>query len=124
MHWKKKDESSTTTTTTSNNKSTLSLHIAAYANLNEAVAFDSLNESFEKSRSFKEQKQNTSASTFVFQNPFELPRQQNGKVSEPEMSQFKASQRLFNSGAASNGVQRNAFLRRLQNRENKFGKKI
>uniref|UniRef100_A0A914PRL3 Uncharacterized protein n=1 Tax=Panagrolaimus davidi TaxID=227884 RepID=A0A914PRL3_9BILA len=42
------------------------------------------------------EKKNFAASTFVIQNSFEFPIQQNDKISEPEISQFKASQTLLN----------------------------
>uniref|UniRef100_A0AC35F9E5 Uncharacterized protein n=1 Tax=Panagrolaimus sp. PS1159 TaxID=55785 RepID=A0AC35F9E5_9BILA len=86
--WKKNDFSNT------KNNSTLSRHISAYENSNEA-SFDSFNQSFRKSWLIQKQKQNNPVSTFVSQNPFEFQRQQNDKMPEPEVSQFKASQRLL-----------------------------
>jgi hypothetical protein len=96
--WKKNGSSNAT------NNSTLSLRISAYENSNE-VSSDSLNKSFQKSVLIQKQKQINLASKFVPQSPFEFQRQRNDKVPEPEVSQFKASQRLLNvskSGLHSN----------------------
>uniref|UniRef100_A0AC35G6D5 Uncharacterized protein n=1 Tax=Panagrolaimus sp. PS1159 TaxID=55785 RepID=A0AC35G6D5_9BILA len=73
------------------NDSTLSLHIAAYVNSigNENVKFESI----------KKQKEAFLDSSCKIQNTFEFPRQQSDKSSslfKPEVSQYKASQRLFN----------------------------
>uniref|UniRef100_A0AC35ETX7 Uncharacterized protein n=1 Tax=Panagrolaimus sp. PS1159 TaxID=55785 RepID=A0AC35ETX7_9BILA len=87
--WEKIDSSNAT------NSSTLSLCISAYENLNEASS-GSLNKSFQKSLLIQKQKRINSASTLVSQIPFEFQRQQNDKVPEPKVSQYKASQRLLN----------------------------
>uniref|UniRef100_A0A914PXP6 CLASP N-terminal domain-containing protein n=1 Tax=Panagrolaimus davidi TaxID=227884 RepID=A0A914PXP6_9BILA len=86
--WKK--ESSDT------NNITLSLNITAYENSIEAVSnqFNDKNvEDFGKEK-FGTTKSIVCASTLLIQNPFEFPRQQNYTVPQPEVSQFKASQRL------------------------------
>uniref|UniRef100_A0A914Q4Q0 Uncharacterized protein n=1 Tax=Panagrolaimus davidi TaxID=227884 RepID=A0A914Q4Q0_9BILA len=95
----KKDSSNTT------NKSTLSLHIAIYGKTfetHESETFDDKNIGDLKKKKFDSIKDTNfnATSTFVIQNPFEFPRQQNGKLPEPELSQFKASQRLFNPNEA------------------------
>uniref|UniRef100_A0A914P3A7 Uncharacterized protein n=1 Tax=Panagrolaimus davidi TaxID=227884 RepID=A0A914P3A7_9BILA len=75
------------------NSSTLSLHIEVYENSNEAVAFE-----FDSIKKQKNAKEDFIA--FDFQNPFEFLRQQNDKGFEPDLSQFKASQRLLNPNKA------------------------
>uniref|UniRef100_A0AC35EXK2 WH2 domain-containing protein n=1 Tax=Panagrolaimus sp. PS1159 TaxID=55785 RepID=A0AC35EXK2_9BILA len=83
--------------------STLSLHIAAFKNSNEALNLDKTFENFIKDGKLCSAKKWKSAnyifncSETIIQNTFEFPRQQeNDKSLDPEVSQFKASQRLFN----------------------------
>uniref|UniRef100_A0A914P5Z9 Uncharacterized protein n=1 Tax=Panagrolaimus davidi TaxID=227884 RepID=A0A914P5Z9_9BILA len=86
------------------NGSTHSLRIAAYENLAKTDSFNgSKNEDLQKvkSDSIKNEKQIFTAGTFVIQNPFEFPRQENGGAKVPEVSSFKASQRLLNPNKAS-----------------------
>uniref|UniRef100_A0A914PKU2 Uncharacterized protein n=1 Tax=Panagrolaimus davidi TaxID=227884 RepID=A0A914PKU2_9BILA len=83
--------------------------IAAYERSVEAAAPDSFgdknNGKTRKLGNTKDAKQ-ILTSTFVIQNPLEFPRQKNGEVQNPELSQFKASQRLLNPNEASNNGQR------------------
>uniref|UniRef100_A0AC34GQ01 F-box domain-containing protein n=1 Tax=Panagrolaimus sp. ES5 TaxID=591445 RepID=A0AC34GQ01_9BILA len=85
-------------------KSTLSLHIAAYENSVEADADDSNDEEKEGLKSKVEKpelkcgisKHLFADSSLKVQNPFEFPRQQKEDTSgDPEVMQFKASQRLL-----------------------------
>uniref|UniRef100_A0AC35G5H1 Uncharacterized protein n=1 Tax=Panagrolaimus sp. PS1159 TaxID=55785 RepID=A0AC35G5H1_9BILA len=97
------------------NNSTLSLQIAAYENSNEADALNVFGDENieglkeEKFGSIKTSKQCFTDNLKSRVNPFEFPRQENEKVSQPEVSQYKASQRLLNdkpkaSAAAKDSV--------------------
>uniref|UniRef100_A0AC34GVD1 Uncharacterized protein n=1 Tax=Panagrolaimus sp. ES5 TaxID=591445 RepID=A0AC34GVD1_9BILA len=84
------------------NNSTLSLHIVAYENSIEAsgdtVSVDK-NEGLKKNTQLIEKWQNSERifADSIIQNPFEFPRQQKeGKNVDPEVMQFKASQKLLN----------------------------
>uniref|UniRef100_A0AC35GCS8 Uncharacterized protein n=1 Tax=Panagrolaimus sp. PS1159 TaxID=55785 RepID=A0AC35GCS8_9BILA len=83
---------------TNTNNSTLSLHISAYessietaSNTSDSFGIDKCNESLKR----KNAKQIFSISTFYFQNPFEFLRQQSDEVPEPEVSKYRANQRLL-----------------------------
>uniref|UniRef100_A0A914QV39 Exophilin 5 n=1 Tax=Panagrolaimus davidi TaxID=227884 RepID=A0A914QV39_9BILA len=86
------------------NDSTISLHIAAYENSSKTDSFNgSKNEDLQKGKSdsIKNEKQLFTAETFIIQNSFEFPRQENEGAKVPEVSNFKASQRLLNPNKAS-----------------------
>uniref|UniRef100_A0A914Q9W0 Uncharacterized protein n=1 Tax=Panagrolaimus davidi TaxID=227884 RepID=A0A914Q9W0_9BILA len=91
------------------NKSTLSLHIAAYENSNEAIASDLFDdENIEGLKKEKLGSIKTSKHCFIdrLMNPFDFPRQQNeNQRIEPEVAQFKASQRLLASQPATTSQQ-------------------
>uniref|UniRef100_A0AC35FW86 Uncharacterized protein n=1 Tax=Panagrolaimus sp. PS1159 TaxID=55785 RepID=A0AC35FW86_9BILA len=84
-----------------NSSSTFSLHITAHKSSFEAVTFDSFNDNKEilkndKFGSIKKPEILDTSTTFFIQNPFEFPRQQqNFEISEPEICQYKAFQRLL-----------------------------
>uniref|UniRef100_A0A914Q367 BRCT domain-containing protein n=1 Tax=Panagrolaimus davidi TaxID=227884 RepID=A0A914Q367_9BILA len=83
------------------NNSTISLYISAYENSTEAAAAaidDGLNG---KKLNANTKQISTASSIFVFENPFEFPRQQNDKIFEPEVSQFKSSQQHRNPAIIS-----------------------
>uniref|UniRef100_A0AC35G0H6 Uncharacterized protein n=1 Tax=Panagrolaimus sp. PS1159 TaxID=55785 RepID=A0AC35G0H6_9BILA len=105
-HWKKNRSS---------NNSTLSLHISPYENSNKASSdsFDEMsNDGLKKEKSgtiskCEITKQILIVSTFVNENPFEFPRQQNDRITKPEVSQFKTFQRLLNPNKASSNLYKN-----------------
>uniref|UniRef100_A0AC35GDM0 Uncharacterized protein n=1 Tax=Panagrolaimus sp. PS1159 TaxID=55785 RepID=A0AC35GDM0_9BILA len=92
--------------------STLSLHIATYEKMVEDSSSNLVNgtkeESSKQIKKEKDTKQLFGGSKFVIQNPFEFPRQQeNGRSQqEPEIGQFRASQRLFNPNQTNQRNQR------------------
>uniref|UniRef100_A0AC35GI02 Uncharacterized protein n=1 Tax=Panagrolaimus sp. PS1159 TaxID=55785 RepID=A0AC35GI02_9BILA len=96
------------------NSSTLSLYITAHENSSEAVTFVSFhdNENSLKNNKFGSIKKHEifDTSTIFIQNPFEFPRQHNYEVTEPEMCQYKASQRLLNPNEASMIVQQSGTV--------------
>uniref|UniRef100_A0A914QNW0 Uncharacterized protein n=1 Tax=Panagrolaimus davidi TaxID=227884 RepID=A0A914QNW0_9BILA len=86
------------------NSSTLPLHISDYENLTESEKFGVKND-LDASVKKQDKQRFNSASTFVFQNPFEFSKQQNDKLPEPQVSQFKASHRLINPNETLKNVQ-------------------
>uniref|UniRef100_A0AC34GYG2 Uncharacterized protein n=1 Tax=Panagrolaimus sp. ES5 TaxID=591445 RepID=A0AC34GYG2_9BILA len=86
------------------NKSTLSLHISAYEN---SIESNGDNTVLTGKNAQKMQNSKHLFADSIIQNPFEFPRQQKeGKSVDPEMMQFKASQKLLNpneSLASNNG---------------------
>uniref|UniRef100_A0AC34G0S2 Uncharacterized protein n=1 Tax=Panagrolaimus sp. ES5 TaxID=591445 RepID=A0AC34G0S2_9BILA len=84
--------------TSSINKSTLSLHIAAYEDLVHLKPLDGENtyEKDERMKSSLIKKLKHAFSESANENPFEFPRTQEGDtVADPEVMQFKASQKLL-----------------------------
>uniref|UniRef100_A0AC34F2J8 NTF2 domain-containing protein n=1 Tax=Panagrolaimus sp. ES5 TaxID=591445 RepID=A0AC34F2J8_9BILA len=86
------------------NSSTLSLHIAAYENSNEASNFNKVEKEAvkQKGETLSMPKKWGISNHFVgvptstIQNPFEFPRQQDDQASRSDLMQFTASQRLLN----------------------------
>uniref|UniRef100_A0A914QLA4 Uncharacterized protein n=1 Tax=Panagrolaimus davidi TaxID=227884 RepID=A0A914QLA4_9BILA len=91
------------------NKSTLSLHISAYENSNEAARSDLFDdENIEGLKKEKLGSIKTSKHCFTdrLMNPFEFPRQQNeNQRNEPEIMPFSVSQRLLNPNQSMSDVE-------------------
>uniref|UniRef100_A0AC35GBG1 Vitellogenin n=1 Tax=Panagrolaimus sp. PS1159 TaxID=55785 RepID=A0AC35GBG1_9BILA len=110
--WKKERSFSTTI------KSTLSLYISTNERSVEAFASDSFGSKNKEdlkngiSQSIKNDKQLVTSS-FIIQNLFEFPRQQNDEVQPPEVSQFRASESLLNSNEALNNGQQDLSMSNL-----------
>uniref|UniRef100_A0A914QVC9 Small ribosomal subunit protein mS23 n=1 Tax=Panagrolaimus davidi TaxID=227884 RepID=A0A914QVC9_9BILA len=116
--WQKSSKSSTLNEDNNNFKkerkngntlnSTRSLHITAYENSIASDLFGNENIGGLKKEKFGSIKTSNQSfiGAFKFQNPFEFPRQQRGdRRNEPEVAQFKASQKLFDSKRPSSSQQ-------------------
>uniref|UniRef100_A0A914QY80 Uncharacterized protein n=1 Tax=Panagrolaimus davidi TaxID=227884 RepID=A0A914QY80_9BILA len=91
------------------NNSTLSLHISAYENSNEAKSdlFDEGEKCLNRGT-----KQRLIIPRYFSKNPFEFPRQQESDMNDPKMpeiSQFRASQRLLNPNQINRNNYRQQF---------------
>uniref|UniRef100_A0AC35F0N9 Elongator complex protein 2 n=1 Tax=Panagrolaimus sp. PS1159 TaxID=55785 RepID=A0AC35F0N9_9BILA len=81
---------------TNTNNSTLSLYIETYENSRNAGTINRKQNAV-STQKIENTKNFFNISNFNVQNPFEFSRQQKGKTSESEVSQFKSSQHLLNS---------------------------
>uniref|UniRef100_A0A914Q184 Uncharacterized protein n=1 Tax=Panagrolaimus davidi TaxID=227884 RepID=A0A914Q184_9BILA len=98
---RKKESKSENIFSNTKNNSTLSLHIAAYENSNEAhdIVTDSISVENVRTKRKNQIFHHFCSST---QNPFEFPRQQEQRQNaKPEVMEFKASQTLLNPNQTS-----------------------